>query len=105
MRSIRRKNTPANYLGLLIGALLLAYFAYYALYGDRGLLAQRRLEREAIATQEKLATLKNDRETLEKRTNGLRPESLDADLVEQQAREQLGLTREGEHVIITTPAQ
>lgn len=101
MRSARRKTGFGAYVAFAVSLLLLIYFSYYALYGDRGLLAQRKLEREAIATQEKLQSLQADRTVLEKRTNGLRPESLDADLIEQQAREQLGLTRAGEQVIIT----
>lgn len=101
MRSARRRTGIAGYVAMLVGLLLLTYFGYYALYGDRGLLAQRRLEREVMVTEDKLATLKKEREVLEKRTGGLRPESLDADLIEQQAREQLGLTREGEQVVVT----
>lgn len=103
MRSTRRRGY-GRYVALALALLLLTYFGYYALYGDRGLLAQRRLERDVLATEEKLETLKTERDTLQRRTNGLRPESLDADLIEQQAREQLGLTREGEHVIVTPKA-
>lgn len=104
MRSGRRKSGWVAYIGLAIGILLLLYFTYYALYGDRGLLAQRRLERDVVVTEQKLEQLKTERDLLQKKTNGLRPETLDADLIEQQAREQLGLTKDGEQVIVTPPA-
>lgn len=104
MRHGRKRSGIAAYIGLLIGTLLLMYFTYYALYGDRGLLSQRRLERDVVATEHKLEQLKAERDLLQKKTNGLRPETLDADLIEQQAREQLGLTKEGEQVIVTPPA-
>lgn len=101
MRSARRKTSAGSYLALLLAALALLYFGYYALYGERGLLAQRKLEQEMEKTEARLQQLSLEREVLEKRTKGLRPESLDADLIDQQAREQLGLTREGEHVVLT----
>lgn len=98
-----RRPRPLRIVALVISALLLVYFAFYALYGDRGLLAQRRLERDVAITADKLEKMKAERLLLEKKTSGLRPESLDADLIDEQARKQLGITKEGEQVIVTPP--
>ena len=82
-------------------AILIFYFAFPALTGDRGLLLSH--QREATLT-EKVAELKQvraERADLEARARFLRDESLSADLLEERAHVLLGFTDPRDYVIRT----
>ncbi|TVR99580.1 MAG: septum formation initiator family protein [Rhodospirillales bacterium] len=85
--------------GPAIGLLLIAFFAYHVVHGDRGLAAWEEMERqyaEAVAERDRLHA---ERQILEHRVRLLRPESLDADLLEEMARRTLGLGHPDDLVI------
>lgn len=85
--------------GPAIGLLLIAFFAYHVLHGDRGIQAWREMEDEydrALAERDRLQA---ERQVLEHRVRLLRPESLDADLLEEMARRNLGLGHADDIVI------
>jgi cell division protein FtsB len=73
-------------LGPLIGASIVAYFAYYAIEGDRGLIALRQLHQQVGRAQSVLDGMRAQRLYLEHRAALLRPERLDADMLDEQAR-------------------
>jgi len=73
----------------ILGAAICAYFAYHAVQGDRGLIAWLQLSRELTESQTALADLSAERATLEHRVSLLRAESLDPDMLEEQARTML----------------
>jgi cell division protein FtsB len=75
------------------------YFAFYMVFGPRGLLALQRAEAELQATRRNHDTLKARREALENDVRLMRPDSLDPDMAEEQARKTLGYTR-GDEIII-----
>ncbi|HWU25413.1 MAG TPA: septum formation initiator family protein [Rhizomicrobium sp.] len=66
-----------------------AYFGYYAVWGSRGLLVLTDTQARLSVAQEQLASLKDDRARLEHRIQLLKPGSVDPDLVEEIARDQL----------------
>jgi cell division protein FtsB len=70
---------------------LAVYFGYHAVIGSRGLLAWRQLNQDIAATQQELATVRAERQTLEDKVRRLRPGSLDRDLIDELARRQLSL--------------
>jgi cell division protein FtsB len=70
---------------------LAVYFGYHAVIGSRGLLAWRQLNQDIAATQQQLATVRAERQTLEDKVRRLRPGSLDPDLIDELARRQLSL--------------
>lgn len=76
----------------LVVLALSGYFAYHALVGDYGLLALQHMDREQAELETTLATLRVEREKLEHRVMLMRPESLDADLLDERARETLNLS-------------
>ncbi|MDF2096755.1 FtsB family cell division protein [Aquibaculum arenosum] len=76
-----------------------AYFAFHAVQGERGLLAYKRLNEELTQTRSLAAEVADQRETWERRVSLLRPESLDPDLLEERARLLLNYLREDEAVI------
>lgn len=76
------------------------YFAYHAFHGDHGLLAYAQV-------QERVASLRLDREALEERkialelrVASLRNDALDGDLVDDRARQTLGLIGPSDRIII-----
>jgi cell division protein FtsB len=62
-----------------------------------------RLKAQAAELSDNLADLKQQRQSLEGKVARLRPDSLDADLVDTMARNQLNLLRADE-VVVAAPA-
>lgn len=79
--------------------LLLCYFCYHALNGERGVFAYLRLSKELASLQEQHESVKNQREALENRITRLHPKTLDADLLDEISRKDLGLVGETDKVI------
>lgn len=84
---------------LLICAALTVYFGYFALYGRHGLVNYAKLQRESELRQADLALILAERRALERRVNLLKPDSIDPDLLEERARDTLGLTGPNELVL------
>ena len=88
-------------LGFALAVMsLVAYFGYFAVYGSHGLVNWVRLQHEIEATQSELDRVRGERAALEHRVRLLRPESVDPDLLEEQARARLGLSGPDEVVIL-----
>lgn len=83
-------------------AALIAYFAFHALTGDRGMLSGE--ERDAVLAkrQSELAHVRAERMDLEARARLLRNTSLSADLLEERARSLLGFADPRDYAIRTT---
>lgn len=92
-----------SFLPVTVLLLLIFYFGYQALTGDRGLLTQT--ERNATLREKslELAKLQAERKDLERRARLLRDTSLSADLLEERSRSQLGLVDPRDYVIRTRP--
>ena len=90
---------------LIAGLLLLVYFAYHTLYGTKGYLAEQNLHTQLDQTNQNLNAVQTDRKGMERRVQGLKPESLDPDLLDEEARRQLGLSKPDEKVILTPQQQ
>lgn len=84
----------------VLGAALMAYFAYHAVQGDRGLLAWWQLQYQTDAIQTELSLLRAQRSDLEHRISLLNPESLDLDLLDEQARRVFAYAKPDELIII-----
>jgi cell division protein FtsB len=84
----------------LVVVALVLYFGYFALYGNHGLVNWIRLQNEIDAKQSELDQVRTERTALEHRVRLLRPESVDPDLLEEQARARLGLSEPDEVVIL-----
>jgi len=79
---------------------LAAYFGYYLIYGNHGVINLTRVQHDIEVKQAELDHIRSQREALEHRVSLLRPESVDPDLLEEQARSRLGLTERDEVVIL-----
>jgi cell division protein FtsB len=84
----------------LLVLALVGYFSYFAVFGNHGLLRWSRLQAAVEAKQAELQKLSAERVALERRVSLMRPESVDEDMLEEQARSRLGLTEADEVVIL-----
>jgi cell division protein FtsB len=90
-------------LGPVLGFCVVGYFAYHSFEGERGIHAFLRLgERVAIARAH-LDDLRDERAIVERRVALLRGDSLDPDMLDEQARAVLNFAHPGEIVILEPP--
>jgi cell division protein FtsB len=90
-------------LGPLLGAALMAYFAYHAVQGDRGLIAWWSLRYELEKADYELAQVTVQKQALEHRVSLLRPASLDRDMLEERARLMLGSINPDDLIVPLAP--
>ncbi|PWC34416.1 septation ring formation regulator EzrA [Azospirillum sp. TSO35-2] len=83
-------------------ACVVAYFAYYAVHGDRGLVAMKQMQGEIAQTEEVLTQLRTEREDMERRAQLLRADGLDRDMLEERARLMLNFSNPRD-VIVKLP--
>jgi cell division protein FtsB len=84
-------------------AVLIAYFGFHALTGDRGLLTSGQRDETLASRTAELKQVRAERMDLEVRARLLRDSSLSADLLEERARSLLGFADPGDYVIRTKP--
>lgn len=76
------------------------YFGFYTVNGDRGLLHYMHLSREIAYAKQVAAKYHNEKVKLENKVHLLSSESLDLDLLDEQAKTVLNLVREDEFIIV-----
>jgi len=86
----------------VITSLLLIYFVFHSIYGNRGLIAYFKLNQKLEKTYSELENLRAERIEIEHRVKLLRPESLNQDMLDEKARKTLGLASSKEQVFTTT---
>src|SRR3546814_20679659 len=91
-------------LGPRAVACVALYFGYYAVYGDRGMLAMIQLDKKIAESQALLQSEQEKREQLNRRVALLRPDHVDPDMLEERARVLLHYGRDDELAIIKFPA-
>lgn len=97
-RSIAKRLRPA--LLPAFGLVLLGYFVFHAIQGERGLVAWLVLKQEIRIAQAQDAVLAAEQQTLERRVAALSPASLDPDMIEERARIMLNYAHSDELVIL-----
>ena len=88
----------------VIGACVLGYFTYHTVQGDRGLLAYGRLNQEVSRAKNTLDSLQRERAKLERRTDLLRGDSLDLDMLEERVRQTFDLVHTDD-LVVFLPAE
>ena len=86
-------------LGPLIALLIMIYFGYHIVQGERGLFSWMRLRQKIAESEHHLSVIQSEKETLERQVYLLRPDSLDQDMLEERARKILNWGHPGEVVI------
>ena len=95
----RRKSYINRIWVPLFAFVFLGYFGYHAQNGSYGLQSLERLEAEAETLRAQVDRLKAERAAIERKVAWLKPDSLDADVVDTEARTSLNLIRPDEVVI------
>jgi cell division protein FtsB len=90
------KKVVLDYLFILI----FLYFAFHLIYGNRGLLAYFKYNKELEVLTAELDDTKSQRLDIEHRVKSLRTESLDKDILDEEARKTLGFTSDGEKIFV-----
>lgn len=103
IREIRRRARHA--VGPVCGALLLGYFVYHAVQGERGLLAWRQVDQQIAVAEATLAEVQVVHNRLAHKVSLLEPTSIDPDMLEERARIMLNLVHADELVILAAPAK
>ncbi|NAZ35508.1 septum formation initiator family protein [Rubellimicrobium sp. CFH 75288] len=75
------------------------YFAFAAVQGDYGVFRRAEIQAETLQLRLRLADLQGEIERMENLTRRLSDRYLDLDLLDQQARDVLGVIRADEIVI------
>ena len=88
-----------------IGVCVVAYFLYYAVQGDRGLIALKQFQGEIATAEAVLEQVRAERERLDRRAQLMRSDHLDPDMLDERARSMLNLTTRDEIVIPYPPGQ
>ena len=85
----------------IVGTLIVTYFVH-AFHGERGIIALDASAEAGVArgTDASGVATRSVREDLERRTSLLRPERLDADMLDERARVILHLIRRDEIIIV-----
>lgn len=91
---LRRLVMPA------VAAAYLGYFGFHAFHGTYGIWAKAGFEAEAEGLEAQLADLLAQSADLERHVALLRSDSLDPDMVDEQARAQLNVIGANEVVIL-----
>lgn len=84
----------------LLTSTLALFFGFHIIAGDRGILARPELDRKIILAEEKLELLQRHQQFLAQRIGLMQSDSVDADMLAETARAELGLYAPND-VIIT----
>jgi|TARA_B110000503_G_scaffold50990_1_gene82464 cell division protein FtsB len=91
-----------SFFVLFFFAGIVCYFSYHMISGGRGMLAYLKLSSEISSVQSELELVRMERLDIEHSANLLKSESLDLDLLEEQAKRILGYAKPREIVLIDT---
>ena len=92
-----------RFVGPLFFSAAVFYLAFHALNGERGIYALLKQSRNLEVSQQELLRLVAERKALENNVMLLGNESLDLDLLDEQARRILGKVNQDEIVVILEP--
>ena len=88
-----------------VSALFLAYFGFHAYHGEFGIYSKYLYEAQAVELQARLDAVKAQRVGMERRVQLLQDGTLEKDMLDEQARRALNLSKPDEIVMMRTSAQ
>jgi cell division protein FtsB len=93
-------------LNFLIGLMLISSIYYlfsHVIRGERGVMSLLELSTKSKELQKELDLIRSERITIEHKVEALRSDSLDLDLLDEQARKIIGLSDPQEVVYLLDP--
>jgi cell division protein FtsB len=88
-----------RYVMPAITIVFLCYFGYHSVHGDFGLKATEHFKQQKADREQKLAVLELKRKALDREIKLLSDGSIQKDMLDEEARSQLNLSRPDEVVI------
>ena len=85
--------------GLFLTGTLVVFFGFHTIFGERGLMARADIDREIQAARETLALLNKQNHFLEHRIKLLRSGVIDADMLAETARANVGMYNKNDVII------
>ena len=92
--------TARSAVGPVLWVGIIGYFAYFAFYGERGLMAMHLVQAEVDQAKAQLEQVHQERARLENRSALLRPDNLDADMLDERARLMLNYSHPDDVIIM-----
>jgi cell division protein FtsB len=96
----KRKSIRGRFILPVLAAAFLYYFGFHAYHGEYGINARVRLEEQIKLMNDQLADLTRQREALEREVSLVRDGSIEKDMLDEQARRALNLSRPDELTIM-----
>ena len=91
--------TKSVFIAYIIGFAVILYFIFFTIFGTKGLFElvslRKKIENKDITKQE----LQTKMEAKKNMVDGMSPESLDLDLLDEESRKVLGYVKKGEIVV------
>ena len=101
MSTRQRKNSSLSRLAVpAICSLLIAYFLFHAWSGRYGIVAMQEMEEERTRLEFELVRVKEKRAALEARVTPLRDGTIEKDMLDEQARRALSMSKEDEVTVL-----
>lgn len=104
MLSLRLRAYIAPVCFYCFAALVSGYFLWHALNGQRGLKMRDEYSQRVADLQTSLDALRAERAEWKRKIDLVRGEEIDRDVLEEQARVELGRMHRNEVVILSNPA-
>jgi cell division protein FtsB len=89
-----------NIVGPVLCLVLVGYFAYHLVNGERGFIALLQLDQQIQEAKANAAILAKERTEVDSRVTLMRPDQLDPDMLEERARLMLSVGHPDEVVIL-----
>ena len=87
-------------INITFSLLILSYFLYHLIQGNRGILAYYKLTQKIDSETMKLEKLIEKRVELEHKITLISPKTLDKDFLEELTRKNLSLAKSSEEIVI-----
>lgn len=100
MLSLSAKNNLKSIFSNLVWVCIAGYFVYHIVIGSRGVISWTILSREADDLESELSRIKKENEFMNTKIRGMRSDSLDLDLLEEQAERVLGFCYPEDTVVL-----
>ena len=85
--------------GLVLAGTLVVFFGFHTIFGERGLMMRADIDREIQSARETLALLNKQNHFLEHRIKLLRSGAIDADMLAEIARANVGMYNKNDVII------
>jgi cell division protein FtsB len=101
MRSVSQSKQLVRRFARPVGLVCMVfYLAFHTFHGERGLYALFREQKELQLLEKELTETKTKRLLMESKVSRLRDGSIDLDLLDEQMRRMLGVSKPGEIVVL-----